>query len=72
MLAYGEERLADAVAAAGHLILVEGESDCWTLWFHGHPALGLPGADTVKKTLHLGHVAAVGTIYVVQGDGSRW
>ena len=30
------------------LILVEGESDALTLWLHGYPALGLPGASNVK------------------------
>jgi hypothetical protein len=68
LLAYGEDRLGEA---AGELVLVEGESDCWTLWHHGLSALGLPGADTVRKTLHAGHVGGVGrvyfrTIYVVQ------
>ena len=29
---------------AGYVVLVEGESDCHTLWFHGIPALGIPGA----------------------------
>jgi len=29
------------------LVLVEGESDCWTLWHHGVPAYGLPGASNV-------------------------
>lgn len=28
-----------------YLIVVEGESDCHTLWFHGLPALGVPGAN---------------------------
>jgi len=28
------------------VLLVEGESDCWTLWFHGLPALGIPGKST--------------------------
>lgn len=28
-----------------YLIVVEGESDCHTLWFHGFQALGIPGAD---------------------------
>ncbi len=27
----------------GWLLLVEGESDCWTLWAHNLPALGIPG-----------------------------
>jgi hypothetical protein len=29
------------------LILVEGESDCWTAWLHGVPAVGIPGAAAV-------------------------
>lgn len=33
---------------AGRLILVEGESDCWALWLHGYPALGIPGASAVS------------------------
>jgi hypothetical protein len=32
-------RLAEA-RKAGYLIFPEGESDCWTLWFHLFPALG--------------------------------
>jgi hypothetical protein len=27
----------------GDVILVEGETDCWTLWFHHIRALGIPG-----------------------------
>jgi hypothetical protein len=64
-IAYGEDRLESA-AVAGYLVLVEGESDCWTLWFHGYPALGLPGADTVRRTLAIGHVSPVRKIYVIQ------
>jgi len=30
------------------LVLVEGESDCWRLWYHGFPALGIPGSAAVK------------------------
>lgn len=37
------------------LFLVEGESDAWTLWYYGIPALGIPGAD-MAKTLELSHV----------------
>jgi hypothetical protein len=65
VLAYGEHRLEDAVKG-GYQVIVEGESDCLTLWYHGEPALGLPGADTVNKTLEIGHVASVQKIYVVQ------
>ena len=48
ILAYGLERLEEA-RRAGFLVLVEGESDCWTLWFHKFPALGLPGAEMTGK-----------------------
>ncbi len=30
-------------------ILVEGASDCHTLWYHGYSALGIPGADNWKE-----------------------
>jgi hypothetical protein len=62
LAAYGQWRL-DAAEKAGFLVLVEGESDCWALWHHGLPALGLPGADTAKTLLHE-HVEAVGNVYV--------
>ena len=32
----------------GKVILVEGESDCHTLWYHKFPALGIPGATVFK------------------------
>jgi hypothetical protein len=59
---YGEWKLEEA-AKAGFLIVVEGESDCWALWHHGLPALGLPGAGTAG-TLLREHVEAAETIYV--------
>jgi DNA polymerase I-like protein with 3'-5' exonuclease and polymerase domains len=65
LMAYGEDRLEEG-AAAGYRTLVEGESDSWTLWYHGFPALGLPGSNTVSRTLTLGHVAGVKRLYVVQ------
>ena len=34
---------------AKKLVIVEGESDTHTLWQHGIPALGIPGAATFKK-----------------------
>ena len=74
LMVYGEKRLAEC-RAAGYCLLVEGESDCWTLWFHGFPALGLPGSNTVAKTLELKHVARVNTLAVVQepdGGGTEF
>ncbi len=41
-LPYGLNRLA-AIRRTGWVMIVEGESDCWTCWFHNIPALGAPG-----------------------------
>src|SRR5215216_2395498 len=38
-------RLLEESHNAGYVVLVEGESDCHTLWFHEIPALGIPGAS---------------------------
>ena len=46
-LPYGLWRLPE-MKDAGYIILVEGESDCHTLWFYNLPAIGLPGAATFK------------------------
>jgi hypothetical protein len=48
VMLYGLERLAE-VRAAGWVLLVEGESDCWTLWSCGIPALGIPGKSTWRE-----------------------
>ncbi len=42
---YGLDRLEDA-RHAGYVLLVEGESDCWTAWQHGIPCIGVPGKST--------------------------
>jgi putative DNA primase/helicase len=42
---YGLDRLEDA-KREGLLLLVEGETDCATLWHAGLPALGLPGKES--------------------------
>lgn len=60
--AYGEWKLHEA-QKAGVLALVEGESDCWALWHHGFPALGIPGASTVK-VLTAEHLVGVDKLYV--------
>lgn len=43
------------------LFICEGESDCWALWFHGHAALGVPGAGNYKlvQSAHLTGVRRV-------------
>ncbi len=62
LAAYGSWRI-DGANRAGFLILVEGESDCWALWHHGLPALGIPGSNAVKA-LEKEHVEGVPTVYV--------
>ena len=46
------------------VIVVEGESDAWTLWHHGYPALGIPGASMVK-VLGADHISGLGRLFVV-------
>lgn len=48
VLLYGLWRLNQA-RKDGYVVLVEGESDCHTLWFHGVPAVGLPGAGVWQE-----------------------
>jgi hypothetical protein len=43
-LPYGLGLLAEA-RKGNFVLLVEGESDCHTLWYHEIPALGIPGAS---------------------------
>ena len=45
---YGLERLEEA-RKAGYLVLVEGESDCWTLWYHHFPARCRDGAHAQRS-----------------------
>lgn len=59
---YGSWRL-DEIRKAGFVVLVEGETDCWALWHHGLPALGLPGANTAK-TLSFEDIEAFEDIYI--------
>ena len=61
---YGLERLEEA-ERQGFLVLVEGESDCWTLWYHGFPALGASGAGNAGK-LEFDHIKRFRTIYIFQ------
>jgi len=64
LVPYGLERLSEA-RKAGYLVLVEGESDCWTLWYQGFPALGLPGAE-MAGVLEESALADIDRLYIVQ------
>jgi putative DNA primase/helicase len=63
--AYGLWRLPAERAAKKSLILVEGESDCWSLWLHGFAALGVPGADA-SKVLSAEALAGFDQLYIWQ------
>lgn len=60
---YGLWRL-EGIRKAGYVVLVEGESDAHTLWYHGIPALGIPGANNWKAPF-AEHLEGVDYIYVV-------
>ena len=61
---YGLWKLSEAQTTC-HLIVPEGESDAWTLWYHGFPALSIPGAQMVK-CLQPEHVAKIRKLFVVR------
>jgi hypothetical protein len=60
---YGLERL-EKIRKAGRVVLVEGESDAQTLWYHKLPALGIPGASNWKADW-TSHLEGVERIYAV-------
>ena len=60
---YGLWRLEHA-RAVGHVVLVEGESDAQTLWYHDISALGVPGASTWREDWAPA-LDGIGAIYVV-------
>jgi hypothetical protein len=61
---YGLTRLRGA-RDRGYAVLVEGESCAQTLWLHGFPALGLPGAALWKDERDLPAVEGLETLYVL-------
>src|SRR5262249_47587817 len=66
---YGLHRLAEAQKAR-QVALVEGESDCHTLWLHEIPALGIPGATSWREERDARLLDGIETIYVVvEPDG---
>jgi hypothetical protein len=67
LMAYGVWLLKLA-RRAKRLVLVEGESDCWTLWLHCIPALGLPGTDSPRTTLRGEYLRGIKDLLIVQED----
>jgi hypothetical protein len=60
---YGLWRL-EGIKRADYVILVEGESDAQTLWYHGIVALGIPGANNWKPEF-AEHLEGVERIFTV-------
>jgi hypothetical protein len=57
-------RLLEEARKAGYVVLVEGESDCHTLWYHDIPALGIPGASNWRDGW-TAQLDGIGKIYAV-------
>ena len=60
---YGLWRL-EGIKKAGYVVLVEGESDTQTLWYHKIPALGIPGASNWKAEWAV-HLDGINKIYAI-------
>jgi hypothetical protein len=60
---YGLWKLGEA-RSAGHLYVTEGESDCWSAWAAGLPALGIPGSRSAR-CLAAENVVGIDSIYVL-------
>lgn len=65
---YGRWRLGNT-GGGSYVVLVEGESDCHTLWYHEFPAIGVPGAKSWQSEWSE-MLAGVDRVYdVVEPDG---
>ncbi len=60
---YGLWRL-EGIRKAGYVVLVEGESDAQTLWYHKIPALGIPGASNWKEAW-ADHLEGIERVYAI-------
>lgn len=47
------------------LIVVEGESDCWTAWMHGIRAVGIPGSERVG-VLESDHFRGAASLFILR------
>lgn len=63
VMPYGLWLLEEQKALRNMTIVVEGESDCWTLWHNGFPAIGIPGARNWKKSWAR-YFSGFGNLYV--------
>lgn len=63
-ITYGLDRL-DLARERGEITIGEGASDAHTLWYHGEPAIGLPGAANWNDSRDAHHLDGFTTINVV-------
>ncbi len=61
---YGLWKIQEALDAK-YVVLVEGESDCHTLWYYRIPAVGVPGAANWKEDRDAKHLSDISIIYVL-------
>jgi putative DNA primase/helicase len=52
-----------------YLFLPEGETDCWTFWYHNISAIGIPGASTYR-VIKIENVKDFDRLYIVQEKGN--
>lgn len=64
LMLYGLERI-DTYRAGGEITIVEGESCTQTAWYHGIPAVGLPGAGNWKEERDAHHFEGFERINVI-------
>jgi hypothetical protein len=62
-LLYGVNRMEE-IREAGFVLLVEGESDAWTLMHHGFPVLAVPGAGMWNED-QAARLDGIETVYLV-------
>ena len=71
---YGLWRLEQA-RERGYVVVVEGESDTQTLWHHGFPGVGVPGASSWRSEWSE-HLDGIDKVYVVvepdEGGKTLW
>jgi uncharacterized protein (DUF927 family) len=65
---YGLDRLK-AAREARYIVIVEGESDCHTLWHCGFPAVGVPGNKAWNDDRDAPHFDGILTVFVVIEPG---
>lgn len=70
VVAYSTPVGLEHARSTGYQIVVEGESDCWTAWHHGFPAVGIPGSEN-PDTLWAEHVAVSEVFVQVEAEHPR-